>query len=136
MSFVEAPVQRNTAREVAPRVWLIHFPTNALINGPACVDLLPPMLASSKGGPIIMLAEPPADLRGVDLSLTTFWLSAIRVQGLRVRGMGVVTKSASVRVALRGIQLALSLTSTPIATQSFDTVDQAIAWGKTQGATS
>jgi hypothetical protein len=121
---------QNTAQEVDQGVWLITFVSQETTTGVGCTHLLPPLLESSKIRPIVMLASTPNDLKRVDLSLTNFWLNAIRRDGLRVQGMGVVTKHAAVRVALKGMQMALKLLSVPIVTDAFDDVDEAIAWGR------
>lgn len=120
----------NSVEEVLPNVWLLRFPTVELVRAAHCTHLIPPLIEASKQGPIVLLAEPPADLKLVHGDMIPYWIEAFTKRGLAVRAIGVVTTRSAVRVVLNGLALALRLTGTDVKTMTKPTLAEVIDWAK------
>lgn len=120
----------NTVNEEAPGVFLVRFPTVDHVVAKACTHLIAPLAEGAKRGRIVLLADPPAELRFVEPSMSTFWLEAFTRGGVNVAGIGIVTKSTAVRVVLSAIGTALRLKNIEVATRACDSVEIAIDWGR------
>jgi hypothetical protein len=98
------------------------------------VDLLPerqgPLLAvveqALTKGRVGLVFDVGERVMTVDLSVPSFWLDM--TNRLAVTAMSIVTDSLAVRVAARGFKLAQFARKHPIAVETHDTVDEAVAW--------
>ena len=120
----------NTVKEVMPGVWMLHFPIPEEMIGSMCEHLVPPLIEASKAGRLVVLAHPSPRVRMVDMSMPTFWLNAFTRRGARVSGIGVITTSPAVKVAVKGFHLAMKAVGVPIDALIFETPEEAIAWAK------
>lgn len=118
----------NTLKKAAPGVWVITFPTKEDVTAAASEPLVPPLVEASKEGPIVLIATPPPDLRFVEPSMSAFWLEAMSRRGVRVRGIGVVTRSFAVRSVVIAFGLAMKVGGKPIAADTFPTEQEAVNW--------
>jgi hypothetical protein len=120
----------NTTREDSPGVWVVDFPTREDVVADRCAHLLPPMIAASASGPIIMIALLPPDVRFVDPRMPVFWLEAVINKGLKVHGIAVVTRSRAVSSVVHAFALAMKLREHPILARTFDAPADAVAWSR------
>jgi hypothetical protein len=111
-------------------VWFIDFPTKEDVTGERCRPLVPALLEASRHGPLIIVATVPPELRFVEPSMPTFWLEVMTQGGLRVSGIGVVTRSLAVRTVVNAFGLAMKLREQPILSRTFPVVRDAVNWAR------
>jgi hypothetical protein len=118
-------------REDSPGVWIIDFPLREDVVAARCGPALPPLTEASRAGPLILIAQLPADVRFIEPAMSLFWLEAMTQGGLRVTGIGVVTKSMAVRTVVSAFGMAMKLRERPILARTFLTPPEAVEWART-----
>lgn len=118
----------NSVEETSPGVWVVHFATRDTVTREGSQPLLGPLIAASKTGPILLLADLPADVTLIPPTMVTLWLEAMLSGGLRVGAIGVVTKSRAVRAVASAFQAAMRVRERPIAAEVRPTLDELKVW--------
>ena len=121
----------NTISEVAPGVWLAHFPDPDLVNAAFCEPLVPPLIEGSRIGPVVLLADLPDEVKLVHPNMVPYWLNVFLTRGVGVRAIGVVTRHRGVKMVLNGLQLAMKMRGHEIAVATKATRDELFAWAVT-----
>lgn len=96
------------------------------------VESQQPLIArlDEKRGRVVIIFEVGAKVRSVPMDVPTFWLGVTGRLELQLAGIGIVTRSAGVRVAARGFGLANLARRTPIIVESFTDLAEASEWGQ------
>lgn len=118
------------AETIDGRIVLVHFPRVEDVVAAKSPPLVLPLVEATKLGRAVLLADAPAELRIVEPSMVSFWLGALSRPDVDVSHIGVVTKSRAVKAVLGAVRTALSLRSRSLDVGTFDTVEQAVAWGR------
>lgn len=120
------------SKEVEDRIVVVYFarPEDVVVAKSAA--LIPPLVDASKKGNVVLLADAPAELRLVEPSMISFWLTTLARADIRVSHLGVVTRSRAVRVAVSALRAALNIKSRSLEIATFDDLQQALVWGRAQ----
>ncbi len=110
----------------------LHMPQIDHVTADGSAPLVEPLSRLSRSGPLAIVAVPPPELKKVERSMVTFWLSNFTRGDIDVGAIAVVSKSIAVRVALAGLGAAMKLRQRPIVFSSFPTVDAAVEWARTR----
>ncbi len=96
------------------------------------VESQQPLIArlDEKRGRVVIIFEVGAKVRSVPMDVPTFWLGVTGRLELQLVGIGIVTRSAGVRVAARGFGLANLARRIPISVESFTDLAAASEWGQ------
>ncbi len=96
------------------------------------VESQQPLIArlDEKRGRVVIIFEVGANVRSVPMDVPTFWLGVTGRLELQLAGIGIVTRSAGVRVAARGFGLANLARRIPISVESFTDLAEASEWGQ------
>lgn len=87
------------------------------------VALQQPLIArlEEKRGRVVVVFEVGEQVRSVPMDVPTFWLGVTSRLDLQITGIGIVTRSAAVRVASRGFALANVARRIAISVETFMT---------------
>jgi hypothetical protein len=124
------PQSVNSAKSVGPGICCVTFPTVELVDAKHCDEVATWLIDASREGSIVLLADVPASLRGVNPNMVPYWLNVFLNRGLHVHAIGVVTSSLAVRVALNGLQIAMRLKSSPVEAMTAPTMEELLAWAR------
>lgn len=93
-------------------------------------ELVAAIEGASRASRVGIVFEVSPAIRSVDMSVPGFWLQLTSRSDLGLRAMGIVTRSAAVRVAASGFGLANRLRQLPIQVETFAELDAAMAWAR------
>ena len=124
-------VASNTVEEVSPGVFLLRFPKAELIDARYCEHLVPPLIAGSQTGAIVLLVDLPENARLIVPNMAPFWLEVFTKRGVSVKGIAVLTTSRAVKVVLNGVALAMRVQGKPVSVTTVPTKPELLAWSKT-----
>lgn len=108
----------------------LHFPEVEHVTATQSAPLVEPLTKISRTGPLAIVAVPPEELRIVEPSMVSFWVSNFTKGEIEVSAIAVVSKSIAVRVALAGLGAAMKLRQKPIVFSTFPDLDAAINWAR------
>ena len=118
----------NTLYRPAPSICIIRFAGPQTVVASACAPLLPQLLEASSVAPITLVASLPTTVQSIHRSMVPFWLQHALHGELRVKAIGVVSQSRTVRMVTSGFVMAMKLSNQPVAMQCTSTEDAIINW--------
>lgn len=113
--------------DLGNQLYVVVFPTADDLTAEKCEVLVPQLEAASRVGPVAILCEVPP-LRVVDPSMITFGLTMMSGGRINAPIIGVVAKSAVIRIALRAIQAALKVYGKDLEVATHDTRELGVKW--------
>lgn len=113
-----------------PGLFVVHYQSAAELAPALQAPLVEALERRLTEGRVGIVFEVGPAISMVDLSVPSFWLDL--TSRLAITAMTIVTLSSAVRIAARGFKLAQSVRKHPIAVETHDKLDEAIAWARGQ----